>query len=118
MTAVSHDLRTPLTTIKGLANEILRGGEIGAAAIIEGEADRLNALVSDLLDLSRIHAGALRPILAVNTIDDLIGAAERRPPRASGWARDFFCCDQDLFLLQQDEVRRCGERDERTAASA
>ncbi|HKW10960.1 MAG TPA: ATP-binding protein [Gemmatimonadaceae bacterium] len=75
LTAVSHDLRTPLTTIKGIANELLRGGDSGRAAIIESEADRLNALVSDLLDLSRIHAGAVRPSLAVNTVDDLLGAA-------------------------------------------
>jgi two-component system sensor histidine kinase KdpD len=75
LTAVSHDLRTPLTTIKGIANELLRGGDSSRAAIIESEADRLNALVNDLLDLSRIHAGAVRPSLAVNTIDDLLGAA-------------------------------------------
>jgi len=73
--AVSHDLRTPLTTIKGIANELLRGGDSGRAAIIESEADRLNTLVSDLLDLSRIHAGAVRPLLAINTVDDLLGAA-------------------------------------------
>jgi two-component system sensor histidine kinase KdpD len=33
--------------------------------------------VSDLLDLSRIHAGAVRPTIAVNTVDDLLGAALR-----------------------------------------
>jgi two-component system sensor histidine kinase KdpD len=75
LTAVSHDLRTPLTTIKGIANELLRGGDCSRATIIESEADRLNALVSDLLDLSRIHAGAVRPALAVNTVDELLGAA-------------------------------------------
>ena len=78
LTAVSHDLRTPLTTIKGIADEILRGAERERAAVIESEADRLDALVGDLLDLSRIHAGAVRPMLAVNTVDDLIGAALRR----------------------------------------
>jgi two-component system, OmpR family, sensor histidine kinase KdpD len=75
LTAVSHDLRTPLTTIKGIANELLHGGDAARAAIIESEADRLNALVGDLLDLSRIHAKAVRPALAVNTVDDLLGAA-------------------------------------------
>jgi len=85
LTAVSHDLRTPLTTIKGIANEILRGGDSSRAGVIESEADRLNNLVSDLLDLSRIHAGAVRPTLAVNTVDELIGAALRR---AAGVLRD------------------------------
>jgi two-component system, OmpR family, sensor histidine kinase KdpD len=77
LTAVSHDLRTPLTTIKGIANEILRGADRGQAAIIEAEADRMNALVSDLLDLSRIHAGAVRPAVAMNTVDELLDAALR-----------------------------------------
>jgi two-component system sensor histidine kinase KdpD len=75
LTAVSHDLRTPLTTIKGIAQELLQGADARRAAVIESEADRLNALVSDLLDLSRIYAKAVRPTLAVNTIDDLLGAA-------------------------------------------
>ena len=75
LTAVSHDLRTPLTTIKGVASEIRHGADAERAAVIEGEADRMNALVGDLLDLSRIHAGAVRPALAVNTVDDLLGAA-------------------------------------------
>lgn len=78
LTAVSHDLRTPLTTIKGIANEIGRGGDPARASVIEEEADQLNALIGDLLDLSRIHSGAVRPSLAVNTIDDLLGAALRR----------------------------------------
>ncbi len=78
LTALSHDLRTPLTTIRGIATEILRGGDTQRAAIIESEADRLDALVGDLLALSRIHAGAVQPQLAVNTVDDLVGAALRQ----------------------------------------
>jgi len=77
LTAVSHDLRTPLTTIKGVASEIRRQDGVERAAVIESEADRMDALVGDLLDLSRIHAGAVRPSIAVNTIDDLLGAALR-----------------------------------------
>jgi two-component system sensor histidine kinase KdpD len=77
LTAVSHDLRTPLTTIKGMAGEIRRQDGVERAAVIEHEADRMDALVSDLLDLSRIHAGAVRPTIAVNTVDDLLGAALR-----------------------------------------
>ena len=77
LTAVSHDFRTPLTTIKGVAAEIRHGADAERAALIEGEADRLNGLVDDLLDLSRIHAGAVRPVLGVNTVDDLLGASLR-----------------------------------------
>ncbi len=77
--AVSHDLRTPLTTIKGLAHEIAAGASsVSRAGVIEQEADRLDALVGDMLELSRIQAGAVRPVMAVNTVDELIGAALQR----------------------------------------
>ena len=57
LASVSHDLRTPLTTIKALAqSEALRGND--SAAAIEEQADRLTRLVSDLLDLSRLKGGA------------------------------------------------------------
>ncbi len=79
LTAVSHDLRTPLTTIKGLAQEIAaEGNSVSRASIIEKEVDRLDAMVGDLLELSRIQAGAVLPVLAVNTADELIGAALQR----------------------------------------
>ena len=78
LTAVSHDLRTPLTTIKAIAHEIAQGSSPRRAREIEEESDRLDALVGDLLDLSRIQSGAITPTTDVNTIDDLIGAALRR----------------------------------------
>ena len=78
LTAVSHDLRTPLTTIKAIAHEIANGGSAGRARVIEEESDRLDALVGDLLDLSRIQSGAIGPSAEVNTADDLVGAALQR----------------------------------------
>ncbi len=71
---VSHDLRTPLTTIKALASDLRAGGD-DRAATIEEEADRLNRLVADLLDLSRARSGALPLDLQLNAADDLVGAA-------------------------------------------
>jgi len=77
LASVSHDLRTPLTTIKALANEIRRDGD-DRAATIEEESDRLNHFVADLLDLSRIAGGALRVNPEVNAAEDLVGAAIQR----------------------------------------
>lgn len=71
---VSHDLRTPLTSIRAAAAEMRQQGH-EAAAIIEEEAERLNRFVTDLLDLSRIRAGALPMEPALNAAEDLIGAA-------------------------------------------
>jgi two-component system sensor histidine kinase KdpD len=87
LAAVSHDLRTPLTAIKGIANEVWRGGDPLRAYTIEQEADRLTALVDDLLELSRLNAGSLRVDIALNTADDVIGAALERVEAAHGAGR-------------------------------
>ena len=74
LASVSHDLRTPLTTIKALAHEL---GALGdeRSQIIEEQADRLNRLVADLLDLSRLNAGAMPLHVELNAVDDLLSAA-------------------------------------------
>jgi two-component system sensor histidine kinase KdpD len=87
LAAVSHDLRTPLTAIKGIANEVWNGGDPFRAQIIEEEADRLNVLVGDLLELSQINAGSLRVTTALNTVDDVVGAALERVEAAHGSGR-------------------------------
>jgi two-component system sensor histidine kinase KdpD len=74
LASVSHDLRTPLTSIRATAAEIREAGH-ESAAIIEEEAERLNRFVSDLLDLSRIRAGALPITTEINAAEDLIGTA-------------------------------------------
>jgi two-component system sensor histidine kinase KdpD len=74
LAAVSHDLRTPLTTIKAIAQEIADSGD-ERAAVVEVEADRLNQYVSNLLDLSRLNAGALQVTRELVPIEDLLGAA-------------------------------------------
>lgn len=68
LSSVSHDLRTPLTSIKASASSLLQEdiewdeeARRGFAKSIESEADRLNRLVGNLLDMSRIEEGALKP---------------------------------------------------------
>lgn len=66
MAMVSHDLKSPLTTIKGLASSVQLNAKDGVstvptewAAVIESEVDRLTELVDNLLDMSRIEAGSM-----------------------------------------------------------
>jgi len=80
--AVSHDLRTPLASIKASASS-LRQTDIEWSPhdqaefleTIEEETDRLTALVSNLLDMSRLQAGVLHPTLRPVNLDEVVPAA-------------------------------------------
>ncbi len=74
LASVSHDLRTPLTTIKALAHDIAVSGD-ERGVMIEQQSDRLNHMVADLLELSRLNAGGLPLEIEINAAEDLVGAA-------------------------------------------
>jgi two-component system sensor histidine kinase KdpD len=74
---VSHDLRTPLTSIKALAHRMAARGEADARSI-EEEADRLARLVGDLLDLSRIAARAIPVRVEINAAEELVDSVRQR----------------------------------------
>ena len=59
LSSVSHDLRTPLTTILSAAQEMKRHPSEALAETVETEAQRLNRFVANLLDMARLEAGAL-----------------------------------------------------------
>ena len=78
---VSHELRTPMTSIKGYVDILLMGvaGEMSEQQnsflkVVQENTERLNILVNDLLDLSRIEAGqvklTMQPVDLVDVIDD------------------------------------------------
>lgn len=83
LATVSHDLRTPLTAIRAAAGDLRMAGQ-EQGRLIEQEADRLNTLVSDLLDLSRLRAGKLPLSIEINTAEDLVGAALQRLSEVPG----------------------------------
>jgi two-component system sensor histidine kinase KdpD len=79
LSSVSHDLRTPLSSIKAAASSLLQEdvqwdeeARRSFALAIEREADRLNRLVGNLLDMSRIEGGALKPEKEWYPVDELI----------------------------------------------
>lgn len=83
LASVSHDLRTPLTSITAFANELATLGDERAEMIAQ-EAARLNHMVTDLLDLSRLASGSFSPVVEVGAIDDLISGAVQQVEGALG----------------------------------
>lgn len=79
LSSVSHDLRTPLAVIKGAVTNLL-DDDVGWSpaarrdllTTIDEETDRLNRLVSDLLEMSRIEAGALQQTRTWQDLSELI----------------------------------------------
>ena len=59
LSSVSHDLRTPLTSILAAAAALRSGGDPSLIDSIQAEAERLNRFVANLLDMARVEAGAL-----------------------------------------------------------
>jgi two-component system sensor histidine kinase KdpD len=83
--SISHDLRTPLATITGSLSSLLEDSEVLDRATQQEllktaheEANRLNHLVGNLLDMSRLEAGALKVSRQPSDIQDVIGAALQR----------------------------------------
>jgi two-component system sensor histidine kinase KdpD len=85
LSSVSHDLRTPLAIIKGAATNLLQDDIAWDGATrhellttIRDETDRLNRLVGNLLEMSRIEAGALQQTRGWQHLGDLVtGVVER-----------------------------------------
>src|SRR5215469_6439827 len=84
LAAVSHDLRTPLASIKASVSSLRQtdvawteADEEALLATIEENADRLDGLIGNLLDMSRLHTGSLQPFLRPITIDEVAPVALR-----------------------------------------
>lgn len=82
LAAVSHDLRTPVAAIKAAVStlrqldlELPEEDSRVLLADIEDSADRLDRLVANLLDMSRVQTCSVTPILRDVTVDEIVGAA-------------------------------------------
>ena len=118
MNSISHDLRTPLSTVLGSATTLIDYGKtlkpevrIDLLLSIREEAERLNRYVGDLLDMTRLEGGALAPRTELTDVRDVLGAAADRVARRLGdrpLERDFppelSLVDVDPGLLEQAVV--------------
>ncbi|MDQ1706598.1 MAG: two-component system, OmpR family, sensor histidine kinase KdpD [Frankiaceae bacterium] len=106
LTAVSHDLRTPLASIKASVSS-LRQTEVAFSPedesafleTIEESTDRLGALIANLLDMSRVQTGALQPYLQPAAVEEIAPVALRGLAGADDVTLDL---PEDLPLILTD----------------
>ena len=111
LSSVSHDLRTPLATITGAATTMLesesRLDERTQHELLESirdEADRLNRLVHNLLEMTRLESGALELRREWHPLEEVIGAALGRLAKSLGARRVTVSVPPDLPLVSIDDV--------------
>jgi two-component system sensor histidine kinase KdpD len=112
LSSVSHELRTPLSTIKAAAsslrgNEVSRDSPAGAELIaaIDDEADHLNMLVGNLLDMSRIESGALKPKREWNILSEIVGSVLGRMKHSAEEHKLEIDVPESLPLIPVDYVQ-------------
>ncbi len=109
--SVSHDLRSPLSTIRAVASDLRSGADYDDAtraellALVAAEAERLDRLVANLLSLSRIEAGALVPERQALPLDELVGNVVKRLRGLTGGKRVQLDLPADLPLVDGDYVQ-------------
>jgi two-component system sensor histidine kinase KdpD len=84
LSSVSHDLRTPHAAITGAASSLLQDASLGDGSrrelqeAIYEEAVRLNRLVTNLLDMTRLESGSLQLNRDWHSVEELVGSALAR----------------------------------------
>ncbi|TKT66754.1 sensor histidine kinase KdpD [Rhizobiaceae bacterium LC148] len=111
LTSISHDLKTPLAAIMGSAGTLKDfGPDIPQEARAEllstviDESERLNRFISNLLDMTRLGAGAMQPNYAFHFVGDIVGTALGRASKIAARHRVHVDAPADLPMLRVDPV--------------
>ena len=110
LAAISHDVRTPLTALIGLADGLQSGappltaGQALAAKAISDEAHHLSALVNNLLDMARLQSGAVNLKIDWQSVEEIVGSAIRQAQHALAGKVVKAVLPPDLPLVEFDAV--------------
>jgi len=111
LTSISHDLKTPLaailgaaTTLRDYSSSLPDSDRSDLVATVVDQSERLNRFIANLLDMTRIEAGAMKPNLSFHYIGDLIGAALNRAAKILAHHQVNISVPADLPMVQLDAV--------------
>ncbi len=111
LTSISHDLRTPLASILGSATSLKTYGkgldDTARGELVEtiqGEAERLNRFISNLLDMTRLESGAIAPHTEFADLADIVGSALTRAANVLSDHHLELDLAPDLPLMRLDPV--------------
>lgn len=111
LTSISHDLRTPLSSIIGAITSLRSFGALYSVenrddllATIQDESERLNRFIGNLLDMTRLQAGGIRVTEDAVDIADVANSAATRIRSLGRGQRIELDLDEDLPLAQADFV--------------
>jgi two-component system sensor histidine kinase KdpD len=111
LTSISHDLKTPLASVLGSASALRDLGDSLKPAeradllgTIIDEAERLNRFIANLLDMTKLEAGAVVPNAAPHDLHDIVSTALRRAQRILAAHRTELTLAADLPMVDVDAV--------------
>jgi two-component system, OmpR family, sensor histidine kinase KdpD len=111
LTSISHDLKTPLAavlgaagTLRDLSSALSDAEKVDLLGTIIDESERLNRFIANLLDMTRLEAGAIVPNAAPHDLDEIIGSALRRAAKILAAHRVELELSAGLPMLDLDAV--------------
>ncbi|UZE46967.1 sensor histidine kinase KdpD [Rhodopseudomonas sp. P2A-2r] len=111
LTSISHDLKTPLASVLGaagtlrdLATKLSDTEKTELLGTIIDESERLNRFIANLLDMTKLEAGAIVPNSALHDLGEIVGSALRRASKILGDHKVNLELATDPPMLELDAV--------------
>ncbi|MGJ5178520.1 DUF4118 domain-containing protein [Bradyrhizobium oligotrophicum] len=111
LTSISHDLKTPLASVLGaastmrdLATRLSDKEKLDLLATVIDESERLNRFIANLLDMTKLESGAIKPNTALHDLGEIVGSALRRASKILSGHRIALDLAADLPMLELDAV--------------